>query len=247
MAITATTSFDNPDPDACPTTFQETIDILNDLVETSVAGTFSGIIQGSSVPAVDDQDEIWCKFDAQGRPIGWFKYYNGNWRPVYTHPLGAIVMFTGDPSGLFDGTGLGIVNTVWDGFAICNGNNTTTNLSDKFVVGARMDGVGISQYDSGWQTNVGGSAAKTGGSSTITLNDGNTYQPPVTGLTVGYWGADGNAPGTSAGGLYGRHHPEVADNDAMLLAGDPGNTTPLPITTLPPYFACAYVQFIGYS
>ncbi|MDY0197576.1 MAG: hypothetical protein RBR68_07160 [Tenuifilaceae bacterium] len=49
---------------------------------------------------------------------------------------GSIVAWYGTPTGLFDATGKGVEGTVMEGWAIANGNNSTPNLVDKFIVGA---------------------------------------------------------------------------------------------------------------
>lgn len=242
------TSFANPPVGFCPTTFQETVDELNDLITSSIQGDYKIYVSGNSTPDVNDQDKIWQKEDAQGRPLGTFKYYGGSWRRTYNVPIGTIVMFSGNPTGLFDGTGLGVVGTDWDGYALANGNNGTANLSDKFLIAARLDDVGLSKYSSGWQTNVGGSGSKTGGNATITLDDPHTYRPARAAFQVGKWQADGNAPVAPATpALYGNPHPEIVNNVVELIAADPGQPTPAAITTLPPYYAIALAVFVGYS
>ena len=51
--------------------------------------------------------------------------------PTGTTPPGGIIMYSG--AWNFDGTGLGTGSLV--GWALCNGNNGTPNLSDRFVMG----------------------------------------------------------------------------------------------------------------
>ena len=53
-------------------------------------------------------------------------------------PLQTIVMYMGDLS-LFDATGLGLPNTKVQGWALCNGQNGTADLSKKFIVGKGQD------------------------------------------------------------------------------------------------------------
>lgn len=234
------TSFANPDPDVCPTTFTELIAELNTLVTSSITGSYTIYILGSTTPAVDDQDKIWFKLDGGGRPIGIYKYYSGSWRRVYTEPLGSSKIFTGDPTGLFDGTGLGIVNTEYDGWAFCNGQNGTVDFTDRFPVGGTFtDGV--------WKSSVAGTAQETGGSSTITLDADHTYRPATPALQVGLWGADGNTPDAS-GALYGTpNHPEVTGSIITIVGADEGNQSPDAITTVPPFRACVLITFVGYS
>ncbi|GIV41740.1 MAG: hypothetical protein KatS3mg034_1050 [Vicingaceae bacterium] len=58
--------------------------------------------------------------------------------PVWNNPLpqGAIIMYSGPWN--FDATGLGIGNLT--GWALCNGNNGTPDLSDRFVMGTTLSG-----------------------------------------------------------------------------------------------------------
>ncbi len=49
-------------------------------------------------------------------------------------PVESIVMYVGSMD-VFDETGLGLSNTKMDGWALCNGNNGSPDLSKKFIVG----------------------------------------------------------------------------------------------------------------
>jgi len=69
-------------------------------------------------------------------------------------PIGGIIIWSGSADS-FDSSGLGIGSMI--GWAICNGNNTTPDLLDSFVVGAG------NSYSPG----------QTGGSAEVTLNEGN--------------------------------------------------------------------------
>ena len=53
-------------------------------------------------------------------------------RPV---PKGGIIMWSGAIVGNFDSTGLGLVNGLLKGWALCNGKNSTPDLSGRFIVG----------------------------------------------------------------------------------------------------------------
>lgn len=50
-------------------------------------------------------------------------------------PVGGIMMYTGSSSN-FDKTGKGLSTSDVQGWAICNGKNSTPNLTDRFIVGA---------------------------------------------------------------------------------------------------------------
>lgn len=237
-APTATTVFAVPAPGTCYDTFTEAVAALNALVSTTIGGDYPSVVTGSSTPAVEDQDKIWDRRDAQGRPIGLYIYHSGHWVKIYTLPIGATVIFTGDPTGLFDGTGLGIIDTDWYGFAFCNGQNGTEDFTDRFPIG------GV--FSSGvWKSSVTGTAAETGGVATITLDSDHTWQAATPELTVGTWEADGNAA-NAAGNLYGEVSPSTPAAAVTLISAGVGNQSPDPVTTVPPFRACVLCQFVGF-
>lgn len=49
-------------------------------------------------------------------------------------PPGGIIMFTGNTAGKFSTSGLGIAGTEYEGWAICNGSNSTPDLRNRFIV-----------------------------------------------------------------------------------------------------------------
>jgi microcystin-dependent protein len=51
-------------------------------------------------------------------------------------PPGGIVMFSGDVSKAFDGSGTGLKGTRYEGWQLCNGKNGSPDLHDRFVVAA---------------------------------------------------------------------------------------------------------------
>lgn len=51
-------------------------------------------------------------------------------------PVGFIGNWWGDPNNHCNGNGLGLVGDVLEGWAICNGNNGTPNMIDRFAYGA---------------------------------------------------------------------------------------------------------------
>lgn len=233
-------SIANPDPGAAPTTFTELIVLLRTLITAVVTGTYVPYVQGSATPAVGDQDKVWHRTDGGGRPMGTYRYYGGNWRREYSGKLGELSFYQGDPGVDFDGTGLGIIGGEWDGWALCNGNNGTGDLTDRFIVGGKMSDLAIGYTPGEWRSTVSGSTLAVGGNNRITLTNDNTYRPARAALEVRKWTADGNTP--SAGGpLYGS-----GTADQELLAADAGNETPDDIPTLPPYIAAGIVKFLGY-
>lgn len=236
-------TIDTPDPEDCPATFTELAALFEELIHASLVGSYVPYVTGAATPSVDDQDKIWARQDTSGRPIGMFFFYGGAWRRFYSGIPGQVTMYSGDPAVDFSGaSGLGTIGGDWDGWALCNGSNGTPNLSDKFIVGAKMDDLGVG-YPSGgpWKSTVSGTSQQSeAGVHEITLDASNTYRPARDAVQVRTWKADGNAV-DAAGGLYG------VGTAIDLLPADAGNETPPAIPTLPPYFSLAYAAFVGYA
>ena len=60
------------------------------------------------------------------------------------------------------------VASIPSGWVLCDGNNSTPDLRDKFIVGAKQDDSGTAK------TNVTGSLLQTGGSNSTTTSIGNS-------------------------------------------------------------------------
>lgn len=238
-----TVQFAAPPPDFCPGTFEETVDELNLLVSASIPGTNTPYLVQDSTPTVGEQTYIWFK-TVSGKPTGIYKFYDGLWRKVYTGSIGDVKLFSGDPAPVFDGTGKGIPGGEQDGWYLCNGQNATPNLSDKFIVAAHMDGSGaVVGYSGGWRTTVDGSTATTGGAATKTMTSATSYYPARPAITVYEWEADGNAP-QAGGSIYGE--VTTPGSPVTLQSSDAGNTSPTAFSIIPPYYALAYCKFLGY-
>ncbi|OUR97579.1 hypothetical protein A9Q81_12965 [Gammaproteobacteria bacterium 42_54_T18] len=54
-------------------------------------------------------------------------------------PPGAVLIQSGSLASRYDNTGKGVTDTPYNGWAICNGQNGTPNLQDRFIVGAGRD------------------------------------------------------------------------------------------------------------
>lgn len=246
MSLPLSIHFDNADPSECPTNLQELTDSMNARVSGELEGSFLPYVTGAATPAVDDQDKVWMKQDAQGRPVGTYMFYSGTWRRQYTLPVGTIAMYSGDPGVDFTGSGhAGTIGGNYDGWQICSGENGSPNLSDKFIIGAKMDDLGTGYPTNGpWKTTVTGESTASGaGVHDITLSAANSYRPAVSALVVGKWHAQDNTPEAGTGDLYGL----AGASDFNLIEADPGNPAPPAIPTLPPWYALAYIIFQGYS
>jgi hypothetical protein len=250
MSATVTCQFGNPDPNANPTSVADLVTLLNSLslAEAVSGGPFTPYVISSTTPAVGDQDKAWLKTDGNGRPLGLFLFYSGNWRKFYSGNPSELRMFRGDPTAFFDNSGLGIIGSDWDGWAICNGNNGTDNWSDQFPVFGRMDNTPISGYNAGWQTNVTGGATKSGGSSTYAIK--NTDLPNMKVQLTGDEIVTTNNNTPKTGVVTGKTDTSIVNTITLANFGsDPSGTPPVPQTavpTLPPYRACCICQFVGY-
>lgn len=241
MSLPVVVTIANPDPGAAPTTLTQLIVILRTLITAVVTGTYLPYVQGSATPDVADQNKVWHRKDGGGRPMGTYVYYSGVWRRQYRGP--GIVMYDGDPAVDFAGAGgLGTVGGEWDGFALCNGNNGTPNLSDKFIVASHMSDLTIGYSGGAHKTSVSGATTQNGGAAQVTLTNDNTYRPARAAVSVGRQTADGNTASVS-GPLYG-----VGSSGSIeLLAADAGKTAPDAVPTLPPYYALALAKWVGYA
>lgn len=241
MSLDVDIDIANPDPGDAPETLTELIVLLRTLITAEVPGSFLPYVTGSATPDVSDQDKVWHRTDGGGRPMGTYVYYSGAWRRQYIGNPNQIVMYNGDPSVDFAGTdGLGTEGGDWDGWALCNGDNGTPDLSDKFIVASHMSDMTIGYAGGAHKTSVSGVTTQDGGAAEVTLTEDNTYRPARAAVTVGKWEADGNTPNVG-GTLWG------SGSNQELLAADAGNTAPDALPTLPPYYALAFAKWVGYA
>lgn len=247
--LTATTTFAVPDPGILFTTQAAQMALQNDLVTTTISGDVTTYVIGSTTPSVDQQDLLWYRLNANGGPNGFYAFYKGLWVRTPPLPANSITMYYGDPTVDFDGTGKGLagagpVAKDFMGWAIANGQNGTANFSDRFPIGARMDNVGITGWDAGthtWRTNIRGVSEATGGTATVTTNVNTSYRSARSEVKAGKYSASGNVQG---GALWGDAN---GSTDFTVLSADVGNVTPLPISVVNPFYAVAYLGWIGYD
>lgn len=149
-------------------------------------------------------------------------------------PSGVILMWSGT------------IATIPAGFVLCDGNNSTPDLRDRFIVGATVDSLGQSR------TNITSTFTKTGGTTDTTLvshshtatvsenNHTHTYTLPVWrgangGNTSPAWGGGdrqdaSNVVGTSSG----------AKTNLSVSISTEGSSAAY--ANLPPYFALAFIM-----
>jgi len=240
------TLFSPPDPNAAPLNITELVNLLNTLVQSNIVGQYIPYVIQHDTPNVDQRNNVWIQLDTVGRPIAtkiWVATAGGAWRRIYNGMLGEIRMYSGNPSTDFT-NGKGNVGGEYDGWALCDGNNGTTDLSDKFIIAAHMNNVGHSGYDTnnGWVTWIDPTNGQnTGGSSNFVLGPATAFTGK---LLVGKYiitpsGGETLDPG---GRLYGQPSAGNPDNNATLMDFE----NPGPVSTVPPFIAMGFIQFVGY-
>ena len=119
-------------------------------------------------------------------------------------PTGVIVMWSGS------------VATIPSGFVLCDGNNSTPDLRDRFIVGAKQDDSGTAK------TNILGSLTQTGGSTTdsISFTASTGHEIVTTNASSAYNGAQG--------GSRDRHTHTVSAS--------------MTVDIVPPFYALAFIM-----
>lgn len=211
---------------------------LANFIPTAITATFNGaqfslFVTGSATPAPENQDRAWFRTTTGGLPLGWYWFFNGKWRKVTGLPPDAIINYSG-PASNFDGTGKGLAGSVTESFFICNGQNGTPDLRNRFVVGA-------DEYNGNWTSNVDPDApdAQTGGFARIRLQKTQIPQLQFT-LPIGSEGGNLDrfvVDNATNGGLYERNIPGTGNGEE-----DSGNGA-APHNNCPPYYALAYIQY----
>jgi len=218
---------------SAPSTFQSLLEALAQYTLYMFDSDYILVVKGSSTPQGVDQNKLWLKTDSVGRPLGLFVMYNGRWRQIATGNPAQVTMYAGDWATYFDGTGLGYAQQPWDGWAICNGNNGTINLTNKFVIpGYRCDG----WY--AWVTNVDGYDAYTGGRGYFQIVPANL--PP---MSVTFRVRNAFAPGNQVPSVV---EPGSGSEGTWTYSVN-GTGAQSPISLIPPYIALGYVQYVGYT
>lgn len=127
----------------------------------------------------------------------------------------------------------GSVDNIPDGWALCNGENGTEDLRDKFVVGAGNSyAVNATGGNASQNVNLSGST----GATTLTVNQMPSHTHTVSGdagiyeangVTFGaYWGNETKKTSATGGGQSHTHSLSASAT----------------VSTLPPYYAKCYIQ-----
>ena len=114
------------DPELKWTTPKQLIENLPRYLDGTLEGTegLYLINYGFDTPAVDGQAYPWIRTDEDGRPMGTFLYYNGDWVRDWGLAINDIKPYTGDTAD------------IPDGFTLCDGTLSTPNLGALAIAGA---------------------------------------------------------------------------------------------------------------
>ena len=171
-------------------------------------------------------------------------------------PINGIIMYSGTQAS---------IPANW---AICDGNNGTPNLVNKFVIAAATYDNTVTPptdgSDSGWRTAVEGTNEASGGEATKLLGTANLPSHTHTKGTLAVTGGDHNhqyrrlveLTGNSENGYpvgntgsAGQSHENANTDDSGDLTltvsgntGDQGGTMGQAYDNLPPYYALAYIM-----
>jgi hypothetical protein len=152
-----------------------------------------------------------------------FDSTDGGWRHASVRfgiPSGTIVMFSGSS---FDGTGLG--TGVLLGWALCNGNNGTPNLRNRFVVGAGATyAVGATGGTTTHKHGIGSHKHRVRGNTGKYKNTQTTVRRAK---DEQFWGH----------ALFHSDHIHSIDFDSQPSSGDTTSAS-----SLPPYYALCFIM-----
>lgn len=118
MAITFRLKALNAPPgQQCLTTLQSTLQKVEQFMQVIGPDGASFLISSATEPSADFRDQSWLKLEANGKPIGLFKY-QAEWIQVPGVHKGAIVGYNGD------------LANIPDGWHICDGLGGSPDLTD---------------------------------------------------------------------------------------------------------------------
>ena len=139
----------------------------------------------------------------------------------------------------------GTIATIPTGWVLCDGTNSTPDLRDRFIIGARQDDGGVAK------TNVTGSLTQTGGSKdAIVVSHNHTATSTSTVTDPGHFH---NLSGTGSAGLQplvgNSGTPTYSVSQTATTGITVGTTTTVATTgssgtnaNLPPYYALAFIM-----
>lgn len=135
----------------------------------------------------------------------------------------------------------GTISTIPSGWVLCDGTNSTPNLTDKFVIGAKQDSSGVAK------TNITGSLTQEGGSKDAVVID-HTHATTVTdpGHTHSVTPLRAALPrvGGGSGNVYDELSGTVTTGSSTTGITVSNSSTGVSGTNqnLPPYYALAFIM-----
>ena len=153
---------------------------------------------------------------AAGSVLSFFEYDTGKWRLISS----TVAAAAGVPAGVI-AIWSGAISAIPSGWVICDGNNSTPNLTSRFVIHASADSGAT--YD----------VADTGGSTTTGASTLSIAQ--LAAHTHTY-----NATNTSSEG--GDNAAQSAIHASTATGSTGGGATHTHASTIPPYYALAYIM-----
>ena len=136
-------------------------------------------------------------------------------------PKGGIIMWSGT------------IATLPIGWYLCDGNNGTPNLIDKFIVGAKQDDGGTAK------TNISGSLTVSGGASTVAASNHQHLVPMLGDGSGALYMGTGYGTGANFTTVTGVGGTPQAISKASTLTSSAGGET---LTILNPYYALAFIM-----
>jgi len=194
------------------------------LLKSTIQASFPSTLTSAAIPNISGNGDKLLAVNSAGTQTEWVTETPGV-------PSGCILMWSG------------AISAIPSGWVICDGNNSTPNLTDRFVIHASADaGDTYDVGDTGGSTTSGSHSLteaelashthtlSTDGAHTHTINS-NSYASPQSGspvTTVADW--DANVQTGSAGS-----HTHTVGSTGSGTAHSHANT-------LPPYYALAFIM-----
>jgi len=142
-------------------------------------------------------------------------------------PTGAILLWSGS------------IGTIPSGWALCDGNNGTPNLTDKFVQGA---GGSLNPDDTGGSTTAFGStSSRSLSTSQMPSHNHNNGVPDDKNTIFVYGSTTQDMPGNASQGLSTIGTP-INQGRTETVGGNSSHDHTFSVDTVPPYYALAYIM-----
>ena len=146
-----------PNGTQAPATFEDFLYFIVKWINWTIQDSGPEYIITSAPPAPESvpANSILALLDPALRPLVLNLAYQGLWTPFDDGQNSQIKMFSGLWSSYFDSSGRGLkleattAGKSWWGWALCNGNNGTVDLRNRFIIMGQQYTAG-----QGWQTNV---------------------------------------------------------------------------------------------